>query len=249
MRGTIGAKNRHICIELSEHNEYINILNTGTILFEGQLIEVSEFLAPPRLLICSQCSTPGHLRMNAKMMLIYVEDAVQIETKSIINDFRKELILELKSRPDLLPQNVQLFIPTQYRSHDEKGNRIFINNNIIEGNARTKQQQQQQYTYHQHSNEWPLLSNNIDTTSPNEWLSHNTNRSTIWSDMTKSQEIFDSLKEKFNKQETDIAKRYQKHKLKLGSVLSVMAVQIQQQNETIKSVFTTITELIPIVTL
>ncbi|CAF5102400.1 unnamed protein product, partial [Rotaria socialis] len=47
MRGTIGVRNRHIRIELSEQNEYMDILNTGTIAFEGQLIEVSEFLAPP----------------------------------------------------------------------------------------------------------------------------------------------------------------------------------------------------------
>ncbi|CAF3329312.1 unnamed protein product [Rotaria socialis] len=67
--------------------------------------------------------------------------------------------------------------------------------------------------------------------------------------MTRSQAIFDSLKEKCNEQEIDIAKGYQEHKLKLGSILSVMSVQIQQQNETLKSVFTTITELVPIVTL
>ncbi|CAF3456419.1 unnamed protein product [Rotaria socialis] len=67
--------------------------------------------------------------------------------------------------------------------------------------------------------------------------------------MTRSKAIFDSLKEKCNEQEIDIAKRYQEHKLKLGSILSVMSVQIQQQNETLKSVFTTITELVPIVTL
>ncbi|CAF4811670.1 unnamed protein product [Rotaria socialis] len=66
MRGTIVAKNRHIRIELSEHNEYINILNTGTIAFEGQLIEVSAFLAPPRLLICSRYNTPGHLKKECK---------------------------------------------------------------------------------------------------------------------------------------------------------------------------------------
>ncbi|CAF3690984.1 unnamed protein product [Rotaria socialis] len=66
MRGTIGARNRHIRIELSEQNEYMDILNTGTIAFEGQLIEVSEFLAPPRLLICSRCNTPGHLKKECK---------------------------------------------------------------------------------------------------------------------------------------------------------------------------------------
>ncbi|CAF1680789.1 unnamed protein product [Rotaria magnacalcarata] len=271
MRGTIGAKNRHIRIELSEHNEYINILNTGIIAFEGQLIEVSEFLAPPRLLICSRCNTPGHLKKECKNNVDLCRrcglnrnegehkeciikchhcngnhEATSYQCP-LINDFRKELILKLKSRPDLLPQNVQLFIPTQYRSHGEKENRILFNNNKIEGNVRMTQQQQ--YTYHQHTNEWPLLSNNSDSTAPNKWLARDLNRNNIWRDMTKSQEIFDSLKKEFNKQEIDIAKRYQEHKLKLGSILSVMSVQIQQQNENLKPVFTTISELIPIVTL
>ncbi|CAF5173288.1 unnamed protein product [Rotaria magnacalcarata] len=271
MRGTIGAKNWHIRIELSEHNEYINILNTGIIAFEGQLIEVSEFLAPPRLLICSRCNTPGHLKKECKNNVDLCRrcglnrnegehkeciikchhcngnhEATSYQCP-LINDFRKELILKLKSRPDLLPQNVQLFIPTQYRSHGEKENRILFNNNKIEGNVRMTQQQQ--YTYHQHTNEWPLLSNNSDSTAPNKWLARDLNRNNIWRDMTKSQEIFDSLKKEFNKQEIDIAKRYQEHKLKLGSILSVMSVQIQQQNENLKPVFTTISELIPIVTL
>ncbi len=66
MRGTIGAKSRHIRIDLSIHDEYTRMLHGGVIAIAGQLIEVSEFLAPPRLLICSKCNSPGHIKKECK---------------------------------------------------------------------------------------------------------------------------------------------------------------------------------------
>jgi hypothetical protein len=67
--------------------------------------------------------------------------------------------------------------------------------------------------------------------------------------MSKTQSDFDLLKSKFEKQESDLNKKYNEHKYKLGSILSLMSVQVQQQNEILKSVYTSLNELIPIITL
>ena len=38
----------------------------------------------------------------------------------LINEFRNQLIIELKNNPEKLPQNIQLFIPSQYRNRNDK---------------------------------------------------------------------------------------------------------------------------------
>jgi hypothetical protein len=184
MRGTIGGKSRHIRIDLSAHDEYMRILNGGVLAIGGQLIEVSEFLAPPRLLICSRYNTPGHIKKECKNEFDLCrrcgDNRSQGDHKEciikchhcngdhestsfkypLIADFRKELIIKLKSKPNLLPHNVQLFIPTEYRSHGKK-NRILTNNT----NDAHLQRQQQQQPFSYLPNEWPYMLNNANTTS------------------------------------------------------------------------------------
>jgi hypothetical protein len=115
----------------------MRLLNGGVLAIGRQLIGVFEFLEPPRLLICSKCNTPEHLKKECnneyKLCRRYGEIRNQGDHKEcvvkchhcnrehestsyqcpLINDFRKELIIKLKSKPNLLPRNVQLFIPTQ----------------------------------------------------------------------------------------------------------------------------------------
>jgi hypothetical protein len=262
MRGTISGKSRHIRIDLSAHDEYMRILNGGVLAIGGQLIEVFEFLAPPRLLICTKCNTPGHIKKECKNEYDICrrcgENRSQGDHKEciikchhcngehestsfqcpLINDFRKELIIKLKSKPNLLPQNVQLFIPTQYRLHGERNIRILTNNTIDTCSGRQKQQKYIPYD----SNEWPYLSNNANAPSS---LNNNNN---IWNEMIKTQRNFDILREKFEKQEFDLNKKYNEQKFKFGSILSLMSVQIQQQNEGLKSTISTLNEIIPVVT-
>jgi hypothetical protein len=66
MRGTIGGKSRHVHIDLTAHYEYMRMLNGGDLAIGGQLIEVSEFLSPLRILICSRCNKPGHIKQECK---------------------------------------------------------------------------------------------------------------------------------------------------------------------------------------
>jgi len=114
----------------------------------------------------------------------------------LINDFRKELMIKLKSKPNLLPQNLQLFIPAQYRLHGEKNNRIFTNNTTDTCSGR--QQQQKHLSYN--SNEWPYLSSNANTSS-------SLNNNNIWNEMIRTQRNFDIIKVKFERQEFDLNKK------------------------------------------
>ncbi len=66
--------------------------------------------------------------------------------------------------------------------------------------------------------------------------------------MIKTQRDFDILRENFERQESDRNKKYNENKFKLGSILSRVNVQVQQQNEGLKLVISTLNEVISIVT-
>lgn len=270
MRGSVGRTSRHVRIEMISHDEYTKLLNSGVLAIGGQLIEAAEFLAPPRILICSRCNTPGHTKKDCKMEIDICRrcggNKKQGEHKEciikchhcngnhestsfecpLIADFRKELILKLKNKPNLLPHNVQLFIPTEFRSRGEKNNRILINNTK---NA-CLQRQQQNIPLHEISNlnEWPYLPKNVDSQIHSTMHSSILNKN-IWNEMMKTQNEFELLKAKYNEQEKNIMTRYNEQKIKLGSILSLMSVQIQQQQENLKTVCSTLNELIPVATM
>ena len=267
MRGTISRRNRHIRIDLTSHEEYVKILNGGVIAIDGQLIEVHEFLAPPRLLICSKCNTPGHIKKECKKEFDicrrcgkdrsvgeHKECIIQCHhcngnhdatsfTCPLISDFRRELITKLKNKPSLLPRNVQLFIPNEYRSRGEKSGRILVNNTAV---IQTQHQQQQVPRYNQ--TEWPNMNGNSETTAyPSAvWNSSTLERNNIWNEMAKTQSEFNVLKERFVKQEINLITKFNEQKFQLGSLLTVISVQVQQQNEGLKSVYSTLNKMIPI---
>ncbi|CAF3903586.1 unnamed protein product, partial [Rotaria magnacalcarata] len=80
--------------------EYTAMLNSGKIFIFGQLYDVDEFLPSPKLLICSKCNQPGHV-------------------KELL------LIIELRKHHDLLPPDIQLFIPPEFREQGERTKIIF----------------------------------------------------------------------------------------------------------------------------
>ena len=267
MRGTLNRRNRHVRVDFTSHEEYTKILNGGVIALDGQLIEVHEFLAPPRLLICSKCNTPGHIKKECKgefdicrrcgkdkSVGEHKECVIQCHhcngnheatsfTCPFIANYRKELIAKLKSKPNLLPRNVQLFIPTEYRSRGEKNKRILVNSTT---EIQTQQQRRPVSRYNQ--SEWPYMGNNPETTTYASAVcsSSTLEKNNIWSEMSKTQCEFNLLKEKFAKQESDLITKFNEQKLQFGAILTVISVQVQQQNECFKSVYTTLNELIPI---
>ena len=62
MMGTMRSNSRHIRVEFYQKDDYNKIINDDKIGLQGQIFEVEEYLPPPKILICSKCNTPGHLK-------------------------------------------------------------------------------------------------------------------------------------------------------------------------------------------
>ncbi|CAF4994406.1 unnamed protein product [Rotaria sp. Silwood1] len=144
--GTINTRNRHVRIDFQDETEYNTILNSGYVPIYGQLIECDEFLPAPKLLICSKCNTPGHAKKACQISQIDLcrrcgkdrndkENHSSCEIKChhcggahtstdyscpFIQKYRRELVLELRNRPDLLPAEAQLFLPTECRENGKE---------------------------------------------------------------------------------------------------------------------------------
>ncbi|CAF4381341.1 unnamed protein product, partial [Rotaria magnacalcarata] len=161
MKGSITEKSRHIRLELTSLDEYNLIINNGGIQINGHLIEANEFLSPPRLLICSKCNDPGHIRRNCKFQYDACrrcgKDRTIGEHKECIIcchrcnqnhlstdykfqflvDYRRSLIDKLKNQPNLLPLNMHIFIPTECRERSVKNNQVLSNPEIKLNNIST----------------------------------------------------------------------------------------------------------------
>ncbi|CAF4085500.1 unnamed protein product, partial [Rotaria sordida] len=145
------VKSTDIAIYLSQiKKEYNAMMNSGKISIFGQLYDIDEFLPPPKLLICSKCNQPGHVKNNFKSSSFDIcrgccddrsnndnhkeckinchhckGDHVSTDYKCpFIQEYRRRLIIKLRKHPDLLPPDIQLFIPSEYR---EQAERIKIN--------------------------------------------------------------------------------------------------------------------------
>ncbi|CAF3794175.1 unnamed protein product [Rotaria sordida] len=146
MNGTLNDRTRHVKIELLDKTEYELILNNKKISLMGQMFDVAEFLPAPKILICGRCNKPGHTkricqnstfdicrrcggdRSNAEahndcQIKCHHCGGQHISTDykcPLMEEFRRELINELKKHPEKLPQHIQLFIPTEYRNKEDK---------------------------------------------------------------------------------------------------------------------------------
>ncbi|CAF3212807.1 unnamed protein product [Rotaria socialis] len=274
MKGATSVKSRHIRMELSDQDEYEKMIYGQSIPISGQLFEVTEFLAPPRLIICSKCNIPGHLKKECNSNIEKCKkcgsnrnegdhkecaivchhcngnhEATSYECP-FINDYRKELMIKLKSRPDLLPKNCQFFIPTQFRSAERKNNHILINPKTQTQHNNDKNIQQQSY-FNQYSNkEWPILSNISSlTNTTNKWYNRQQTTHNIWNDMNEAQKEIMKTHEKFKQKEIEIENQYRDMKKQLGAILSLSTTMIKQHNECLNSVINTMNEIIPMITL
>ncbi|CAF1664365.1 unnamed protein product [Rotaria magnacalcarata] len=146
--GTKTNRTRHVRIDFTERKDYNTILNNGQISFCSQLYTVSEFLEAPKLLICSKCNSPGHMKKQCqskydrcrrcggdRIIGDHVECSIKCHHCSgehlstdykcpILADYRFELVKELKRHPERLPEHVQLFIPAQCRDRNDRSHVI-----------------------------------------------------------------------------------------------------------------------------
>ena len=133
MMGTMRSNSRHIRIDFSEKKDYESILNSGVIGLQGQLFDVDEYLPAPKILICSKCNEPGHTKRQCHLTFEKCrrcggdrQDGEEHKLCTIkcqhcgnnqhcSNDyrcpsllhFRRQIVSELRKRPNSLPAQVQ----------------------------------------------------------------------------------------------------------------------------------------------
>jgi hypothetical protein len=79
---------------------------------------------------CRRCGNDRNNNDNHKECKINCHhckgDHVSTDYKCpFIQEYRRRLIIELRKHPDLLPPDIQLFIPSQYREQGERTKTIF----------------------------------------------------------------------------------------------------------------------------
>ncbi|CAF1526537.1 unnamed protein product [Adineta ricciae] len=266
MKGSKTGKHRHVRIELKSSKEYEQLLKNGGIPIDGQIIEAEEFLAPPRLLICNKCNDPGHTRKNCYAKYDICRRCGKDRTTGehnkctikchrcqenhmstdyncrVMMEFRLALIRKLRERPNLLPPNVRIFIPVDCREQGNLNNKILMNphmNVMPDKNAGNKQTTQNRFDTNQLA--WPALP--PASNSPNNTTFTNQN---YWEELKNKEEELNKTKDEMNKKLSTIEAKYNDHLKKMNSVLVCMAQQTKHQNESVERCFTTINEILPI---
>jgi hypothetical protein len=250
MQGTINERNRHIKVEMLNKNEYNKLLNSGKINLGGQLYSVDEYLPAPRILICNRCNLPGHTKKSCRNSDVdlcrrcgksrtNIEEHKDCEIKchhcqenhlatdykcKIIDKYRRELIEELKKHPERMPPEVQLFIPSEYRSDDRR--KMIYNEEAYHQNQYV--QQQQQFYNRSDENAWPgLRATSAPTTTADG--TNNINEAI----KTLSEE----LKEEKKRHEIILKQIEEKHKasVQMMNQAWLLVKQVQQTQEMIVS--------------
>lgn len=263
MNGSKTDKYRHLRLEINSTTEYNELVKKGGMTIDGLIIEVKEFLSPPRILICTRCNDPGHIRKYCKFEYEACrrcgEDrnigehkqcklccqrcnqqhmATDYQCQYII-EYRRLLLQQLKQKPYLLPPNVQIFIPTEYRERNTKNNKVIVNpttnDNMTNNQAKKKNQQE---TFNSNVFNWPLL--------PNDRSRNNLDESSIWKEIKRNQEEIEKIKEKFEHDMLHLRTKYNENLNKLKTSIQIIAAQSKYHNENIERCYSSINGFIPI---
>lgn len=265
MKGSKTEKFRHIRLELKETSEYEQMLKHEQISISGCLIEVQEFLAPPRLLMCSKCNDPGHIRKHCALNFDACrrcgkdrstgdhdncticchrckQDHLATDYKcKFLVEYRRSLLVRLKEKPNLLPPNVRIFIPSNCRDRGIRNNKILTNQRPINNAYESKQANQQPFNINAFS--WPTPSGNKQ--SQNQTLTTN-HEQLIWDELKNKQDQIDKLKDDFNLKLQSHETKYNDHLKKMNLILVSLYQQTKHQNESVERCYTTINEVLPI---
>ncbi|CAF3292755.1 unnamed protein product [Rotaria sp. Silwood2] len=156
MMGTMRSNSRHIRVEIYQLDDYNKIINDGKIGLQGQIFEVEEYLAPPKILICTRCNIPGHMKKTCQSAIEICRRcgqdrndgknhnecllkclhcggqhlATDYKCPTIVK-FRQELLNRLKNDRNKLPPHVKLFIPVDCRTNADRS-RFLISRNDTE---------------------------------------------------------------------------------------------------------------------
>ncbi|CAM4744032.1 unnamed protein product [Rotaria magnacalcarata] len=263
MKGSMNEKSRHVRLEITSTDDYESLLIKGGITIDGHLIETQEFLSPPRILLCSKCNDPGHIRRNCNFQYDACRrcgkdrnigehkecsicchrcnqehQATDYKCPYLI-DYRRSLIYKLKNQPNLLPPNIQLFIPKEYKEQGVRGNRILSNPSAKNNHSLINNNIPAQFNLSSHI--WPTL-NKI----PERNNSYINNEQSIWNELKskydETNQTNNDIKDKLQLFKT----KYDDHIQKMSSLLLVISQQAKIQNESIERCYTTLNEIFPV---
>ncbi|CAM2730222.1 unnamed protein product [Rotaria socialis] len=253
MNGTRNDRTRHVKVELLDKKDYELLLNNRKINLMGQLYEIDEFLPAPKILICGRCNQPGHIKKTCTNSTFDIcrrcggertnaeehkechikchhcgADHISTDYKCpTLDDYRRQLIHELKKHPEKLPHHIQLFIPSEYRNQNDKIK--IIQNKTTHQNY----QQQQQYYNKNDQNQWPLLTQSPTTRTIE------INQSLNETIKALSDELH-QLKCRYKEDQQQIKEKYKEH---INSINQTCMI-IQQQQQTQQQIITTMTNSI-----
>ena len=144
LRGTNNGKTRHLRIDLLNQIEYKQVLNTGVICIESVCLHVYEYFAGPRVMFCSTCNLPGHNKKRCQYpfgrckrsstdrnigehreyeIICHNCKGNHLSTDFNcpgIKSYRHEVIKYIQLHPEILPDHVQIFIPSYCHQNDVK---------------------------------------------------------------------------------------------------------------------------------
>ena len=268
MRGSKTDKYRHVRMEIKSTAEYEQMLTMGEIAIDGQMIEIGEFLAPPRLLICSKCNDPGHVRKYCTFKYEACrrcgEDRSTGEHKEcaikchrcqfshlstdykcpFLIEYRRTLLRKLKENPNLLPANTRIFIPFDCRDKGHTRNRFLTNPAERKEIVRAKNGEYLPAGNNE-SHGWPSL-----VTEPCRWNTegNQTNESNVWQDLKNKQNEIEQMKEALAGRLKEHRDQYNEHMNKIHMILMSISHLLKSQNDDIQQCHSTTNEILPILT-
>ncbi|CAF5002173.1 unnamed protein product [Rotaria sp. Silwood1] len=251
--GTNNGKSRYVRMDLLSEIEYQQILNSGIICMEGQCLHVVEYLAAPRVLFFSKCNEPGHSKKNCSFDFERCrrcggdrnvgqhneceirchnckEEHLSTDYKCVaVQCYRRDLIQHIQQHPESLPNDIQLFIPSQYR---RQGDKTISNRNVYTRQTLDNQQLKNKIN----SEEWPLLPPSTRST-----ISYSKYSTTCSSDIMNNFklqlnqiEINCALaKEEYDRKNMEIKSQISSSINQIQSLITCCSSIIQKQNEAI----------------
>ena len=263
--GTNNGRTRHLRIDLLNQTEYNQLINTGAIYIEGLCLHVYEYLAAPRVMFCSICNLPGHNKKSCQHpyerckrcgsdrnigdhseceIICHNCKGRHLSTDFIcpaIRSYRREVIKRIQLHPEILPDHVQIFIPTYCRQDGVK---------VLSNQRKGSQYQQYINPTQNYSNavrNWPSLPQPINNTitylkSQQRQLNHNDQINDMQVQMNKLENECENAKREFDKKNMDIITKFNTSTSKIMSLIIGCTTVIQRQNEMIVALKSAVNE-------
>ncbi|CAF2968700.1 unnamed protein product [Rotaria sp. Silwood2] len=238
--------------------------NNGIVCIEGHCLHLVEYLAVPRVLFCHQSNEPGHSKrqyqFNYERCKRYGGDrkngdhkectikchncngghlSTDFKCPDILN-YRRDLIKYLQHHPETLPDDIKLFIPSQYRQQGVKT----INNQRLST-------YKPYFTTHQDdkisNGEWPLLPLPTRSSIPCSKYSYSSSfSSNILDNMVIQMKQIENdctiAKEEYDRKNMEIKTQVKTSIIQIQSLISCFSTIIQKQNEAISILKNSINE-------